>query len=82
MGKLTNREYSSVRKNSNVTKSVRMEFPMQDRDYAYIEMEDSAGIKIRFEFPARKTERDLGIEHEVKDILSGELRNSLRKNAG
>ena len=46
---------------------------MQDRDYAYIEMEDSAGIKIRFEFPARKTERDLGIEHEVKDILSGEL---------
>lgn len=82
MGKLTNREYSLIRKNSNVTKSVRMEFPMQDRDYAYIEMKDSAGIKIRFEFPARKTERDLGIEHEVKDILSGELRDSLRKNAG
>ena len=82
MGKLTNREYGSARKNNNVTKIVRMEFPMSDREYEYIEMEDSAKMKIRFEFPTKKTERDVGIGQEVKTILSGELRDSLRKNVG
>ena len=51
---------------------------MQNTEYEQIEVSITSGIKLCFEFP-KSTEDGEKIRKEVRDILSGELRDTIRK---
>lgn len=51
---------------------------MQNAGYEQIEVSNVSEIKLCFEFP-KSTENDKKILEEVRAILSGELRDTVRK---
>lgn len=75
-----NHEYESAYGHSNKTRFMQAGASMK-KEYDCIMIENSAGMKICFEFP-KEAESNEEIAREVKAILSDELRDSLRKNAG
>lgn len=54
---------------------------MQNDEYEQIEISNHSGIKLCFEFP-KSRENGEKILKEVRSILSGELRDTLQRNAG
>ena len=62
-------------------KIIQGKFPMQNDEYEQIEISNHSGIKLCFEFP-KSTENGEKILKEVRSILSGELRDTLQRNAG
>ena len=76
-----NYEYGSAQGNKNRAKAKQVGFPMLNKEYERIELQNSSGMKVCFEFP-KNAETSAGIAQEVRAILSDELRDSLRKNVG
>lgn len=74
MNKITYDELSS---NKIVEKAISARKPMTDKIYDTIKIKRN-GMQINFEFPP-KSARDQLIEQEVKDIISGELKEKSRK---
>lgn len=74
MNKITYDELSS---NKIVEKAISARKPMTDKTYDTIKIKRN-GMQINFEFPP-KSARDQLIEQEVKDIISGELKEKSRK---
>ncbi|RHO87426.1 hypothetical protein DW049_08365 [Ruminococcus sp. AF41-9] len=74
MNKITYDELSS---NKIVEKAISARKPMTDKMYDTIKIKRN-GMQINFEFPP-KSARDQLIEQEVKDIISGELKEKSRK---
>ena len=73
--------YGTEVTNMDNMKIIQGKFPMQNAEYEQIEVSSHSGIKLCFEFP-KSTENDEKILKEVRSILSGELRDTLQKNAG
>lgn len=69
MNKITYDELSS---NKIVEKAISARKPMTDKMYDTVKIKRN-GMQISFEFPP-KSARDELIEREVKDIISGELK--------
>ena len=59
-------------------KIIQGKFSMQNAEYEQIEISNHSGIKLSFEFP-KSTENDEKVLKEVRSILSGELRDTMRK---
>ena len=76
-----NHEYESAHMNTNRRRAMQAGVPMESKEYDRIEMKNSSGMRVCFEFP-KNTELNARVAQEVKAILSDELRDSLRKNVG
>ena len=74
MNKITYDELSS---NKIVEKAISARKPMTDKMYDTVKIKRN-GMQISLEFPP-KSARDELIEREVKDIISGELKEKSRK---
>ena len=74
MNKITYDELSS---NKIVEKTISARKPMTDKMYDTVKIKRN-GMQISLEFPP-KSARDHLIEQEVKDIISGELKEKSRK---
>ncbi len=74
MNKITYDELSS---NKIVEKAISARKPMTDKMYDTVKIKRN-GMQISLEFPS-KSARDQLIEQEVKDIISGELKEKSRK---
>lgn len=74
MNKITYDELSS---NKIVEKAISARKPMTDKMYDTVKIKRN-GMQISLEFPP-KSERDQLIEQEVKDIISGELKEKSHK---
>ena len=73
MNKITYDELSS---NKIVEKTISARRPMTDKMYDSVRIKRN-GMQIKLEFPP-KSARDELIEQEVKDIISGELKEKSR----
>ena len=69
--------YDKQISNKMVEKAVSVRKSMTDKAYDTVKIKRN-GLQINFEFPP-KSARDQVIEKEVKDIISGELREKSRK---
>lgn len=69
--------YDKQISNKMVEKAVSVRKSMTDKAYDTVKIKRN-GMQINFEFPP-KSARDQVIEKEVKDIISGELREKSRK---
>ena len=69
--------YDKLPINKIVEKAISARKPMTDKKYDTIKIKRN-GMQISFEFPP-KSARDELIEREVKDIISGELKEKSRK---
>mgnify|MGYP000578544573 FL=1 len=74
MNKITYDELSS---NKIVEKAISARKPMTDKRYDTVKIKRN-GMQISFEFPP-KSVKDQLIEQEVKEIISGELKEKSRK---
>ena len=75
-------EYKTLNENKDKKNIIAMQTgAVMENKFDQVLMEDVSGMKICFEFPTN-TPKDERIEQEIKAILSGELRDSLQKNAG
>ena len=74
MNKITYDELSS---NKIVEKAISARKPMKDKMYDTVKIKRN-GMQISLEFPP-KSARDQLIEQEVKDIISGELKEKSHK---
>lgn len=69
--------YAAPSTNNHVEKAILAGGKMPDKKYDIVEIRRK-GMKISFEFPS-KSARDQIIGQEVKDIISGELREKSRE---
>ena len=74
MNKIT---YAAPSVNNHVEKAILSGGKMPDKKYDTVEIRRK-GMKISFEFPP-KSARDQIIGQEVKDLISGELREKSRE---
>ena len=74
MNKIT---YAKSSGTNHIKRSVLIGGKMPDKKYDTVKIKRS-GMQISFEFPP-KSARDQIIEQEVKDIISGELREKSRE---
>ncbi len=73
--------YGTGNMNKDTTNIVQGKFHMEESGYERFEMEKSDGIRICFEFPKDSVNVE-SVVQEVKEILVGELRETIHKVAG
>ena len=74
---MENSTYNEQLERKIVEKAISARKPMTDKIYDTVKIKRN-GMQISFEFPP-KSARDELIEREVKDIISGELKEKSRK---
>ncbi len=74
---MENSTYNEQLERKIVEKAISARKPMTDKMYDTVKIKRN-GMQISFEFPP-KSARDELIEREVKDIISGELKEKSRK---
>ena len=79
---MAGRAYVPVGENKDEKKVIEVGIAMEESKYDRIERETESGIKLSMEFPKRTEINGEKIIQEVKDILSGALRENLKKASG
>ena len=79
---MAGRAYVPVGENKDEKKVIEVGIAMEESKYDRIERETEFGIKLCMEFPKRTEINGEKIVQEVKDILSGALRENLKKVSG
>lgn len=79
---MAGRAYVPVGENKDEKKVIEVVIAMEESKYDRIERETESGIKLCMEFPKRTEINGEKIVQEVKDILSGALRENLKKASG
>ena len=74
---MENRTYNEQLERKIIEKAISARKPMTDKRYDTVKIKRN-GMQINLEFPP-KSARDQLIEREVKDIISGELKEKSRK---
>ena len=74
---MENSTYNEQLERKIVEKAISARKPMTDKRYDTVKIKRN-GMQINLEFPP-KSARDQLIEREVKDIISGELKEKSRK---
>lgn len=73
--------YGTGNVNKDTTKENQGKFYMNESGYERFETQNESGIRICFEFPKHSVNEEHVLQ-EVKDILIGELRETIYKVAG
>ncbi len=79
---MAGRAYVPVGENKDGKKVIEVGIAMEESKYDRIERETESGIKLCMEFPKRTEINGEKIVQEVKDILSGALRENLKRASG
>ena len=79
---MTGRAYDSAVRNTDEKRIIEADFAMKEPAYDRIERQDPSGVKVTMEFPKNLKIDGEKILQEVREILSGTLRESLEKASG